>query len=318
MLDIEKLDNELYIARYGIPRIGDANSIWNRIRGNSDVLMEAVKVSKNKWKNGDTVNGLAISDFMLVDYKNVNHVAYNELIKSIYTNRDIARIVVDGASNGGYSFLLMSLWNHNWILTDEQKAFAVDEAMNKIGTTRYKKISSEYSKKLDENGITDDVTTTIEIDGCVNPIGAKSKNEYFNYIFSVLSDTQAHGVGAFDIRYCILRNPNWTLEEKQKLIMEFWEDDETYDEYLEQWEWGVVNDAVDYKEDSLPPFDRYDLFNEWTYEMLLKYFGNKEITDRIWEEIDFCKKMHELRPQQWEIETAPQKVLVQPFEQIVS
>lgn len=318
MLDIEKIDNKLYIARYGIPRIGDANSIWNRIRGNSDVLMEAVKVSKNKWKNGDTVNGLAISDFMLVDYKNVNHVAYNELIKSIYTNRDIARIVVDGASNGGYSFLLMSLWNHNWILTDEQKAFAVDEAMNKIGTTRYKKISSEYSKKLDENGITDDVTTTIEIDGCVNPIGAKSKNEYFNYIFSVLSDTQAHGVGAFDIRYCILRNPNWTLEEKQKLIMEFWEDDETYDEYLEQWEWGVVNDAVDYKEDSLPPFDRYDLFNEWTYEMLLKYFGNKEITDRIWEEIDFCKKMHELRPQQWEIETAPQKVLVQPFEQIVS
>lgn len=318
MLDIEKIDNELYVARYGIPRIGDVNSIWNRIRGNPDVLMEAVKVRKNKWKNGDTVNGLAISDFMLVDYKNVNHVAYNELIKSIYTNRDIARIVVDGASNGGYSFLLMSLWNHNWVLTDEQKAFAVDEAMNKIGTTRYKKISSEYSKKLDEKGITDDVTTTIEIDGCVNPIGAKSKNEYFNYIFSVLSDTQAHGVGAFDIRYCILRNPNWTLEEKQKLIMEFWEDDETYDEYLEQWEWGVVNDAVDYKEDSLPPFDRYDLFNEWTYEMLLKYFGNKEITDRIWEEIDFCKKMHELRPQQWEIETAPQKVLVQPFEQIVS
>lgn len=318
MLDIEKIDNKLYIARYGIPRIGDANSIWNRIRGNSDVLLEAVKVRKNKWKNGDTVNGLAISDFMLVDYKNVNHVAYNELIKSIYTNRDIARIVVDGASNGGYSFLLMSLWNHNWILTDEQKAFAVDEAMNKIGTTRYKKISSEYSKKLDEKGITDEVTTTIEIDGCVNPIGAKSKNEYFNYIFSVLSDTQAHGVGAFDIRYCILRNPNWTLEEKQKLIMEFWEDDETYDEYLEQWEWGVVNDAVDYKEDSLPPFDRYDLFNEWTYEMLLKYFGNKEITDRIWEEIEFCKKMHELRPQQWEIETPLQKVLVQPFEQIVS
>lgn len=318
MLDIEKIDNKLYIARYGIPRVGDANSIWNRIRDNSDVLMEAVKVRKNKWKNGDTVNGLAISDFMLVDYKNVNHVAYNELIKSIYTNRDIARIVVDGASNGGYSFLLMSLWNHNWVLTDEQKAFAVDEAMNKIGTTRYKKISSEYSKKLDEKGITDDVTTTIEIDGCVNPIGAKSKNEYFNYIFSVLSDTQAHGVGAFDIRYCILRNPNWTLEEKQKLIMEFWEDDETYDEYLEQWEWGVVNDAVDYKEDSLPPFDRYDLFNEWTYEMLLKYFGNKEITDRIWEEIEFCKKMHELRPQQWEIETPLQKVLVQPFEQIVS
>ncbi len=315
MVDIEKIDNELYIARYGLPRIGDAEDLWNQIKSNSEVLREAVKIRRNKWNNGDLVNGLTISDAMLIDYRNVDQIAYSQLINSIYTNTDIARLVMDGASNGGYSFLLMSLWNHSLKLTEEQKAFAVDEAMNKIGTTRYKKQSDEYSKKLDEQGITDDITTTIDIDGCVNPIGAKSKNEYFNYMFSMMSDTQAHGTGAFDIRYHILRNPNWTLEEKRKLIMDFWYDDETYDEYLEQWEWSVVNDNENYKGQPLPPFDRYELFNEWSYEMLLEYYGNKETTDRIWEEMEFCRQMHELRPQQWEIKTSPQKVLTQPIQQ---
>lgn len=312
MVDIKKIDNELYIARYGLPRV--ANAKWTQIKSNPEVLREAVKVRRNKWNNGALVKGLNISDAMLIDYKDVDQVAYSELIKSIYTNTDIARLVMDGASNGGYSFLVMSLWNHSLRLTKEQKAFAVDEAMNKIGTTRYKKQRDEYSKKLDEQGITDDITTTIDIDGCVNPIGAKAKNEYFNYTCTMMSDTQAHGTAPYDIRYHILRNPNWTLEEKQKLIMDFWCDDETYDEYLEQWEWGVVNDNENYKGDPFPPFDRYELFNEWSYEMLLEYYGNKETTDRIWEEIEFCRQMHKLRPQQWEIKTSPQRVLTQSIE----
>lgn len=315
MLNIEKIDNQLFRARFGLPRVGDANAIWNQIKNNLEVLREAVKVRRNKWNTGDIVNGLTISDSILIDYRDVDQVAYSELIKSIYTNKDIARLVIDGASNGGYSFLLMSLWNRSLKLTEEQKAFAVDEAMNKIGTTRYKKQRDEYSKKLDEQGITDDITTTIDIDRCINPIGAKAINEYFNYAFTMLSDTQAHGTGAFDIRYYILRNPNWTLEEKRKLIMDFWYDDETYDEYLEQWEWGIVNDNENFKGNPLPPFDKYELLNEWTYKMLFEFYGNKETTDRIWSEIEFCKQMHKLRPQQWEIKTSPQKVLTQHIEQ---
>ena len=156
-----------------------------------------------------------------------SEVAYNNLINSIYTNTDIARIVMDGAANGGYSFLLMSLWNHNLKLTEEQKAFAVNEAMNKIGTARWQQSEEEFSKKLDDMGINDDNTTFINIDGCINPIGQKSGAQYMNYMFSTLSTTQAHGTGEFDIRYHILRNPNWSLDEKQKLIMDFWYDDKT-------------------------------------------------------------------------------------------
>ena len=196
-------------------------------------------------------------------------------------------------------------------LTDNQKAFAVNEAMNKIGTTRWQRSEEEFSKKLDDMGISDNNTTFININGCINPIGQKSGSQYMNYMFSILSTTQAHGTGEFDIRYHILRNPNWSLEEKQKLIMDFWCDDETYDEYLEQWEWGIINDSANFKDKHVFQFEKIDLY-EYSYEMLLKFYGDKEAIDRIWNEIQFCKQMHQLRPQQLELEFTPKKkVLVQ-------
>lgn len=248
---------------------------------------------------------------MLINYNSVDEVAYNNLVNSIYTNADIARIVMDGAANGGYSFLLMSLWNHNLKLTEEQKAFAVNEAMNKIGTTRFQQSEEEFSKQLDDMCISDDNTTFMNIDGCINPIGQKTGSQYMNYMFSTLSTTQAHGTGEFDIRYHILRNPNWSLDEKQKLIMDFWCDDETYDEYLEQWEWGIINDSANFKDNPVSQLEKFDLY-EYSYEVLLKFYSDKETTDRIWDEIQFCKQMHQLRPGQWELEFTPKKkVLVQ-------
>ena len=297
----EKIDDEFYCSKYGLPRIGDPNKIWKKIKENKELLSWSIKPTKDKFGERDIVNGLAICDSILVDYDGVDKDIYQELVNLIYSNEQIARIVQDGYGNGGFSYLLMTLWNHNLKLTDEQKKFAVNEAMNKIGTVKYKKEMETYSKKLEEHGITNKITSTIDIDGCINPIGAKSKNEYFNYVFFALSDTQAHGQGVFDIRYNILRNPNWTLEEKQKLIMDFWYDNETYDEYLEQWEWGIVNDEANYKGEALPQFDKCEMY-EYSYQDLLKFYGDKNTTDRIWDEIQFCKQMHQLRPQQWEVE----------------
>ena len=247
---------------------------------------------------------------MLVDYSSVDEEAYRNLINSIYTNTDIARIVVKGAANGGYSFLLMSLWNYDLKLTEEQKSFAVNEAMNKIGTVRWKKQREEFSKKLDKMGASDDNTVLIDIDGCINPIGQKTGSEYFNYLFASLSEEQAHGTGAFDIRYHILRNPNWTLEEKQKLVMDFWYNDEVYDEYLELWEWNIINNYANYKGGNTALLFKEDLY-EYTYQSLLDFYNDKEITDNIWNEIQFCKQMHDLRPAQWEKEYInKKKVLV--------
>lgn len=304
----EKLENEFYISKYGIQKIGNSNEIWERIKLNKELLNWAIKSVKDKFGERDLVNGLAICDSILIDYNGIDKDIYQKLIDLIYSNEHIARIVLDGSSNGGYSYLLMSLWNPNLKLTEEQKQFAVSEAMNKIGTSRYKQKTEELSKKLEENGITDDIITSINIDGCINPIGAKTKYEYMAYLFATMSDTQAHGRGDFDIRYWILRNPNWSLEEKRKLIMDFWTDSEEYDDTLEQWEWGIVNDYANYNDNFSLLFSKDEMY-EYTYELLLKFYGDRKTTDRIWKEIEFCKQMHQLRPQQREKEFSKPRVL---------
>ena len=217
--------------------------LWNSIKEDKELLKEAIKVTKNKWKE-DTVCGPTICDMLLVDFQNVDPDIYQELINTIYSNPRIARICLDSDRND--SFLLMSLWNFDLELTKEQKEFAVSEAMN--------------------------------------------------------STVNVHGQGSFDISYWILRNPNWTKEEKKKLVMSFFDDDDYYDETLEQWEWAVVNDPANYQGKAFPPFDRYDLFytTDYGYEYLLGYHKDKKTTDRLWEEIEFCKMMHKLRPMQFE------------------
>ena len=308
MEKFRKIEDKLYYSKYCDKKNGNSNEIWNSIKNNKEILEWAIKPRKDKFGKIDLVNGLAICENMLIDYSDVDSELYQKLIKLIYSNKQIARIVLDGYGNGGYSYLLMSLWNSSLTLTDEQKAFAVDEAMNKIGTVRYEIIMNEYSKQLDEKGITDEQTIYIDFGSYINPIGAKVGNMYIANLFSSLSDSQAHGLGDFDIRYWILRNPNWSLEEKQKLVIDFWPNDEDYDESLEQWEWGIVNDYANYNEKLMPLFDKDKLY-EYSYDILLNYYGNKETTDRIWEEIQFCKQMHQLRPQQWELKSIQTKVL---------
>ena len=308
MKDFRKIDDKLYYAKYCDKKVGNPKEIWNSIKNNKELLEWAIKPTKDKFGERDLVNGIAICEDMLADFNNVDNEVYQKLVDLIYFNKQIARIVLDGYSNGGYSYLLMTLWNPNLKLTEDQKAFAVDEAMNKIGTTRYKNAMNEYSKELDEKGITDEQTVYTEFGGSINPVGAKTGNMYMAGLFSSLSDTQAHGSGDFDIRYWILRNPNWSFEEKQKLIMDFWADDEDYDETLEQWECGIVNYHANYKGTPIPLFERDELY-ECSYGALLKFYGDKETTDRIWEEIQFCKQMHQLRPQKWELKFVKPRVL---------
>jgi len=308
MKDFRKIDDKLYYAKYCDKKVGNSKEIWNSIKNNKELLEWAIKPTKDKFGERDLVNGIAICEDMLVNFNNVDNEVYQKLVDLIYSNRQIARIVLDGYSNGGYSYLLMTLWNPNLKLTEDQKAFAVDEAMNKIGTTRYKNAMNEYSKELDEKGITDEQTAYTEFGGSINPVGAKNGNMYIASLFSSLSDTQAHGSGDFDIRYWILRNSNWSFEEKQKLIIDFWSNDEDYDETLEQWEWDIVNDHANYKGNPMPLFERDELY-EYSYDALLKFYGDKETTDRIWEEIQFCKQMHQLRPQQRELEFVKPRVL---------
>lgn len=273
MVNIDTIDKELYNSIYVSPRIGDYKEIWTRIRGNKEILKEAIQVIKDKFGDKDVLKSHSITEFILLDYENVDSSIYQDLINIIYSNTDIARIVLNGASNGGDSFLLMSLFNPNLKLTEEQKAFAVDEAMNKLGTIRCQ--------------------------------GMETDN-YLQRLLQITSTKQAHGVGTFDIRYYILKNSNWTLEEKQKLVMDFWYDNEAYDECLNTWEWGIINDNANYKDNMIPSLNRDNLY-EYTYDNLLDLYKKEKIATRIWNEIEFCKLMHKIRPQSWELEYKTKK-----------
>lgn len=287
MYNVEEMDNKLYKAIYVSRKKEDYHRLWSKIKNNSDMLMEAIQIKRTKFDERDIVKGLVISNMILIDHQSIDSNVYKKLIDTIYSNKDIARLVIDGAANGGFSFLLLSLLNHNLELSEEQKNFAVDEAMNKNGTTRWLERKKDFY---------------IEDDYRFVMIGNQLIDiNYMNFTIATLSDELAHGIGEYDIRYHILRNSNWSLDEKKKLIMDFWYDDEVYDEQLELWEWGIVNDQANYKDNNLSLIFKSELY-EYTYDALLKFYNNKEVTDRIWEEIQFCKQMHQLRPQQWELQ----------------
>lgn len=161
---------------------------------------------RNKCGDRDTFLATSIVECMLIDYESVDKQLYQSLVNKIYTNIELARIVLDGYSNGGYSFLLYTLINNGLDLTDEQKTFAIEEAMNKIGTTKYSKQMSDYEQKLDSEGITDDLTI---ITPEIGPIGAKTYKTYVANMFANMNTNQAHGIGEFDIRYYILKNYNF-------------------------------------------------------------------------------------------------------------
>ena len=303
MKKIDVLENELYGCIYTIPRLKNYDKIWSKISSDKEILKEAITITRDKFDERDTVVAPTICYSILFDYEQVDKEVYEDLVRSIYSNRDIARIVMDGASNGGNSFLLMTLWNQKLKLTEEQKAFAVDEAMNKIGTVRYQNNRDEYNKALKNKGINDKMT--INIPDTNIPIGLETYYMRINYLTSLLSRTQAHGKGEFDIRFWILRNPNWSNLEKEKLVHDFWYDEEDFKTCLIEWESAIINDPVNFK-DSEFLFETFDIY-ECTYQMLLEFYNNKDIADRIWDEIEFCKTMRKLREVSNKKEFVPKK-----------
>ena len=303
MKKIDVLENELYGCIYTIPRLKNYDKIWSKISSDKEILKEAITITRDKFDERDTVVAPTICDSILFNHEEVDRDIYETLVKAIYSNRDIARTVMDGASNGGNSFLLMTLWNQNLKLTEEQKAFAVDEAMNKIGTVRYQNNRDEYNKALKNKGINDKMT--INIPDTNIPIGLETYYMRINYLASLLSTTQAHGKGAFDIRFWILRNPNWSTNEKEKLVHDFWYDEEDFKSCLVEWESAIINDPVNFK-DSEFLFETFDIY-ECTYQMLLEFYKDKETADRIWDEIEFCKTMCKLREISNKKEFVPKK-----------
>lgn len=299
----EEIEGKLYqinhFPSHIVPTINDRKDVkdfWDEIKGKKQLLEWASTVRKDKWGQKDTFNGTTICESMLLDYNNVDSELYNSLMQKIYSNVDLARIVLKGASNGGWSFLLLALQNKNYSLTDKQKAFALNEAMNMYGTTRYTKAMDEFEKELNKNNVSDNDTILVDFGDSTQPVGPKTYAMYMRNLFGSMDSSQAHGVGSFDIRYHILRNPNWTDDEKQSLVHEFWADDEEYAQCMDEWEWDIINDTASFLPHSfMSELDFYELY-DYTQDDLMNIYKNEQVVNKLMHEIDFCRKMREYRP----------------------
>ena len=303
MNELEKMVNEvnssLFSARY-INRDFDAvKKIWDSVKNNEVILKEACKIVKDKWDHEDTFLSVEIVRCMLIDYRepyyDENQLSFheefyillqNELIKNICSNKSLARIVLDGFSNCGDSFLMYIVMNNKIVLDDKQKEFIISEAMNKIGTKKEELEMLDFEKYLDSKSITDDTTV---VDPNLGPIGTRTYMIYRRKIIKSLSKTQAHGRGRYDIRYYILNNPNFKSE-FDSLVNEFYGSDSYFEEVFEEFENNLVSECE--CDDELRIYK--DEFDTITKEEIFKRLPLEKAIS-VSDEIDFIKRARNAR-----------------------
>lgn len=204
---ISEIDSVIYKTEYIDKDYKKLKNIWNKVKKDEQLLLLASDVVKDKFNERDMFASNCIVELMLRFPNQVNRGIYEEVVNKIYNNEDLSRIVLDGASNGGYSLLIYTLNNSKLKLTKEQKEFVYEEAMNQ-----------PYTKRTKD----------------------------YNVIYS-LSTKTCHGVFPYDIRYYILGNTNWSDEEKQELVKEFYSDEVQYASFVDQIENNIQNmyDEID-------------------------------------------------------------------------
>lgn len=110
---------------------------------------------------------------------------------------------------------------------------------------------------------------------------------------AAISDQHSHGIGLYDIKYWMLRNPNWGYDEKASLVKKFWNsrESEAFAEFIESLESEIHRDKVNYENSSFEPYDMYT----YTIEELKNFYYSEKEAERIMTEIDFCRLLKRIQ-----------------------
>lgn len=138
-----------------------------------------------------------------------------------------------------------------------------------------------------KNNIIENKEKELCVSEATNTVAIKRQNK-------IEKISEIHGMGTFDIRYYILKNPNWSINEKRKLLRKFYSYEE-WERTLKEFELAVIYNNANFKGNPFSLLTIDSLYN-YSYDELLNFYNNKEITNYIWNEIEFCKLMHKLRP----------------------
>lgn len=98
-----------------------------------------------------------------------------------------------------------------------------------------------------------------------------------------------HGNGIFDIRYKLLENNNFSLQEKKNLIILLYPDDDIKLSILEELQWKIQH--------ILSNFPIRDDFYNLTKEDLIYIIGSNEIENDIIEKIELCRHIKKIVPE---------------------
>ena len=121
-----------------------------------------------------------------------------------------------------------------------------------------------------------------------NPSIRLSKADRDKIAKDVVGDNYGfHGFRTYDIRYWILKNPNWSYDEKQSLIKKFWPDPKEFDTFVEKLEFDILNDDVNVNNEDFDFCQKYD----YSLGELENMYGSREEAERIMADIDFCRRL---------------------------
>lgn len=104
-----------------------------------------------------------------------------------------------------------------------------------------------------------------------------------------------HGLNAFDIRYEVLMNPNWTIEEKAHLVYRFYDLDEDFHIAVDAWKENIVNNSSFYSIHGFKSMHKEKLY-DYQEEELMKYYPLEENRKNVMEEIRMCELFEQMRP----------------------
>ena len=281
MKETKKLDYELFKSIDTLS-ISNTEEIWTKILSKPGIEKDAVRIVRNSKNDRYTVYGGAICDLILVDYEKADKEAYETLINEIYANPCIAR-EKDLVTNKTY--LEMALSNDSIKLGDDQKEFAVKEAMGQYGTAK-RLIDSKLKGLFELFDGEEELLSIPEV---------KTKYDYLRNILRKNNNVNNHSNSPYDIRYFILKNKNWTDEEKKELLRDFWTDEDEYMYTVNMWEDRLIEDNKVREEKEYTTILEKDYLYEYSYPLLLEIYKNENYAKKISDEIVFLRKIRQLR-----------------------
>lgn len=104
-----------------------------------------------------------------------------------------------------------------------------------------------------------------------------------------------HGGRVCDIRYQILKNPNWEKDEKKKLIYDFYEDEYDFMLHVDEFERNVLRHPANFQ-NSIVSLMQQDRLYDYSLPDLEKMYQNSDVAKEVFDEINFCRMLHQVRP----------------------